>query len=101
MIGDDRLKKANDLLLSGGHDVELPSHLGEAIVDMRTQAAEVLPKVDEVLAKGSETRGGGMAELADVAVGGSGEYTSGRGILLGCLHPPSEIAHLLFESADA
>ena len=36
LIGDDRLKKINDLLLSGGHAVELPAHLGEAVVDMRT-----------------------------------------------------------------
>lgn len=36
LIGDDCLKKLNDLVLSGGHDVKLPAHLGEAIVDMRT-----------------------------------------------------------------
>jgi hypothetical protein len=36
LIGDDRLKKVDDLLLSGGHNVELPAHLGEAVVDMRT-----------------------------------------------------------------
>jgi hypothetical protein len=35
VIGDDCLKKLHDLVLSGGQNVELPAHLGEAIVDMR------------------------------------------------------------------
>ena len=36
LIGDDRLNKVDDLLLSGGHDVELAANLGEAVVDMCT-----------------------------------------------------------------
>jgi hypothetical protein len=35
-IGNDCLKKVNDLSLSGGHDVELAAYLGEAVVDMGT-----------------------------------------------------------------
>jgi hypothetical protein len=108
LVGDDRPKKVNDLLLPGGHHVELPAHLGEAVVDMGTQVDEVLPKVDKVLPEGIETGGGGAsevadftAELTDVAVGSSCEYASGRGILLGHLHPTIEVAYLLFESADA
>jgi len=100
-VGDDGLKKVNDLLLSSGHDVELPAHLGEAVVDMRAE-------VDEILSERVKTGGGGPAEFAnfaseftDVTVGSSGEYSSGRGILLGRLHPPFEIAYLLFEGADA
>ena len=34
LISDDCLKKVNDLVLSVGHDIELPAHLGEAVVDM-------------------------------------------------------------------
>ena len=82
LISDDRLKEADNLLLPGGHDVELPANLGEAVVDMVTEVGEVLPEVDEVLPKGVETSVGGpvefadfAAELADVAVGGSGEAT--------------------------
>ena len=93
LISDDRLKEANNLLLPGGHDVELPAHLGEAVVDMITEVDEVLPEVDEVLPKGVETSGGGpaeladfAAELADVAVGGSGEHSSGGRVLPACLY---------------
>ena len=93
LISDDRLKEANNLLLPGGHDVELPAHLGEAVVDMITEVGEVLPEVDEVLPKGVETSGGGpaefadfAAELADVAVGGSGEHSSGGRVLPACLY---------------
>ena len=60
LVSDNRLKKANNLLLPGSHDVELPAHLGEAVVDVRTEVAEVLPK-------GVETCGGGSAEVADFA----------------------------------
>lgn len=77
LVSDNRLKKADDLLLPGSHDVELPAHLGESVVDVRTEADEVLPEVDEVLPNGVETCGGGpaeltdfAAELADVALGG-------------------------------
>ena len=67
LIGDDGVKQINNLLLPGGHDVELPAHLGKAVVDVRTEADEVLPEVDEVLPKGVETCGGGSAEVADFA----------------------------------
>jgi hypothetical protein len=84
------------LMLPGGHDVELAAHLDEAVVDMRTKVNEVLPKVNEVLPKinevlpeSIETRSSGSAELADfaakftdISVGGSGENTSGRRVLL-------------------
>ena len=77
------------MLLTDSHDIELAAHLGEAVVDMRTNVDEVLPKVDEVLPKGIETRSRGVAELAnfateltDVAVGGSGENTRGRRVPL-------------------
>ena|ERR1700682_843011 len=93
LISDDRMKKPNNLLLPGGHDIELPAHLGEAVVDVRTEADEVLPELDEVLPKRVETCGGGSAELtdfaaelADVAVGGSGEHSSGGRVLLACLY---------------
>jgi hypothetical protein len=96
LIGNDRLKKLNDLVLAGGHDVELAAHLGESIVDVRGYVHEILPK-------GIETHTGSPAEVAnfapeltDVSVGGSGEHTRGRRVLLTRLHPPSEVAHLLF-----
>src|SRR4029077_21213728 len=38
LVSDNRLKKADDLLLPGSHDVELPAHLGEFVVDVRTEA---------------------------------------------------------------
>ena len=70
-------------MLPGSHDVELPAHLGESVVDVRTEADEVLPEVDEVLPNGVETCGGGpaeltdfAAELADVALGGPGLHRS-------------------------
>ena len=42
LINDDGLKQIDDLLLSDSHDVELSTHLGEAVVDMRTKVDEVL-----------------------------------------------------------
>jgi hypothetical protein len=89
LIGDDCLKKVDNLMLPGGHDVELAAHLDEAVVDMRTKVNEVLPKVNEVLPESTKTRSSGSAELADfaakftdISVGGSGENTSGRRVLL-------------------
>ncbi len=93
LIGDDCLKQVDNLVLPGGHDVELPAHLGEAVVDVCTESDELLPKVNEVLSKSIETRGGGLAEvayfaaeLAHVAVGGPGEHASGGRVLLARLH---------------
>lgn len=100
LIGDDGLQQVDNLLLPSGHDVELSAYLRETVVDMGTE-------VDEVLPKGVETCGGGTTELTkfateltDIAVGSSGENTSGGHVLLTCPHTPREVAHLLFESAD-
>ncbi len=108
LIRDDRLKKANDLLLSGGCGVEFAAHLGESLVDMLLEGPEVRSKVNEVLSEGVEACRCGLAELAeivaksaDVAVGGSCEYPSGCSVLLACLYPPGQVAHLVLKSSDA
>jgi hypothetical protein len=82
LIGDDCLKELYDLVLSGGHDVELPAHLGEAIVDMRAHVHEILPKSVETCGGSPAEIANLGAELTDVSVGGSGENTSGRRVLL-------------------
>ena len=101
LIGGDGLKKIDNLLLPSGHDVELPAHLREAVVDVRAE-------VDEVLSQGIETRRGGPAEienfapeLTDIAVGSPSENSRGRRILFVYLHPTGQVVHLLFEGADA
>lgn len=120
--GDDRLKKVNDLLLSGGCGVEFAAHLGESLADMllkcpdmlledpevRSKVNEVRSKVNEVVSEGVEACRCGLAELAeivaksaDVAVGGACEYPSGRSVLLACLYPPGQVAHLVLKSSDA
>lgn len=108
LIRDDRPKKANDLLVSGGCGVEFAAHLGESLVDMLLEGPEVRSKVNEVLSEGVEACRCGLAELAeivaksaDVAVGGSCEYPSGRSVLLACLYPPGQVAHLVLKSRDA
>jgi len=108
LIRDDRPEKANDLLLSGGCGVEFAAHLGESLVDILLEGPEVRSKVNEVLPEGVEACRRGLAELAeivaksaDVAVGGSCEYPSGRGVLLACLYPPGQVAHLVLKSSDA
>lgn len=122
MIRDDRLKKVNDLLLSAGCGVEFAAHLGESLVDIalerpeirlecaeiRLECAEVRSEVNEVLPEGIEARRCGLAEFAeivaksaDVAVGGSCEYTSGRSVLLAYLYSPGQVTHLMLKSADA
>ena len=68
LIGDDGLKKIDNLLLPSGHDVELPAHLREAVIHVRA-------KVDEVLSQGIKTRRGGPAEIANVGF----HYLSLRG----------------------
>ena len=121
LIGDDRLNKVNDLLLSGGRGVEFAAHLDESLVDMllegaeiRLECAEILlecaevrSEVNEVLSDGIEACRCGLAELAeivaesaDVVVGGSCEYTSGRSVLLAYLYSPGQVTHLAFESGD-
>ncbi len=113
--GDDRLKKVNDLLLSGGCGVEFAAHLGESLADMLLKRPEMLlegpevrSKVNEVVSEGVEACRCALAELAeivaksaDVAVGGSCEYPSGRSVLLACLYPPGQVAHLVLKSSDA
>jgi len=42
-----------------------------------------------------------VAESADVAVGGSCEYTSGSSVLLAYLYSPGQVTHLVLKSADA
>ncbi len=115
LIRDDRLKKANDLLLSGIGGVEFTAHLGKSLVDvlvegleLRPKANEVRPKVNEVLSEGVEACRCDLAELAeivaksaDVAVSGSCEHPSGRSVLLACPYPSGQVAHLVFESSDA
>jgi hypothetical protein len=108
LIRNDRLKKVNDLLLSGGCDVEFAAHLGESLIDMLLERAEIRTQVHEVLPKGIEACRRGLAELAeivaesaDIAVGGSCEHTSGRSILLAHLYAPGQVAHLVLESGDA
>ncbi len=122
LIRDDRLKKVNDLLLSGGCGVEFAAHLDESLVDMLLErpeialecaeilfeCAEVRSEVNEVLPEGIEARRCGLAELAeviaksaDVAVGGSCEYTSGRSVLLAYLYSPGQVTHLVLKSVDA
>ncbi len=100
LVRDDGLKKVDNLLLSSGHDVELPARLGEAVVDVRAE-------VDEVLSQGIETRCGGPAEvtnfapeLTDIAVGSTCENSSGRRVLFAYPHPAGQVVHLLLEGAD-
>jgi len=107
-IRDDRLKKVNDLLLSGGRGVEFAAHLRESLVDVLVECSEFRSEVNKVLSERVEARRGGQAELAeivaksaDVAVGGSREYPSGRSIVLACLYPPGQVAHLLLKGSDA
>ena len=122
MVGDDRLKKVDDLLLSRGCGVEFTAHLDESPVDMftegaelrpegaevRPEGAELRPEVNEVFPEGIEACRRGLAEVteiiskfADVAVGGSCEYAGGRGVMLACLHSPGQVAHLVLKSGDA
>jgi hypothetical protein len=115
LIRDDRLKKVDDLLLSGGCGVEFTAHLGESLVDILLECAEIVlecaevgSEVNEVLPEGIEACRCGLAELAeivaksaDVAVGGSCEYTSGRSVLLAYLYSPGQVTHLVLKSADA
>ena len=105
---DDRLKKVNDLLLSGGCGVEFAAHLGESLVDVPFECPEVRSKVDKVLSERVEACHCGLAELteivvksADVAVGGAGEYPGGRSVLLACLYLPGEVTHLMLKGSDA
>ena len=101
LIRDDRLKKVNDLLLSGGCGVEFAAHLRESLVDVRS-------KVNKVLSERVEACHCGLAELAkivaksaDVAVGGSCKYPSGRSVLLACLYSPGQVAYLVLKGSDA
>ena len=108
LIRDDRLKKVNDLLLSGGGGVEFAAHLGESLVDVPLECPEVRSKVDKVLSERVEACHCGLAELteivaksADVAVGGASEYPGGRSVLLACLYLPGEVTHLMLKGSDA
>jgi hypothetical protein len=108
LMRGDRLKKVNDLPLSGGCGVEFASHLGEAVVDVLVERPEVRSKVNEVLSEGVEACRRGLAELAeivaksvDIAVGSSCEHPSGRSVLLGCLYSPGQVAHLVLKGGDA
>ena len=101
MIRDDRLKKVDDLPLSGGRGVEFAAHLRESLVDVRS-------KVNKVLSERVEACHCGLAELAeivaksaDVAVGGASEYPGGRSVLLACLYLPGKVAHLVLKGSDA
>jgi hypothetical protein len=96
------------LPLSGCRNVEFAAHLGESLVEMFAEIDEVATEVDEVLAKGVEACGHAVPELAeltakvaDVAVGGTGEYTRRRGVLLTGLYASGQVADLDFESGDA
>ena len=114
-IVDNRLEKLDDLLLTSRSGVELSAHLGESLidpleslVDLLEPLGEVLPKVDEVLPHGVEAGRRGpakvaqlAADLANIAIGGTGKHPGGRGVLLVCMHPSSQIAHLTFEVGDA
>ena len=107
MVRDDRLKKVNDLVLSGGCGVEFAAHLGESLVDVLLECSEVRSKIDEVLSEGVEACRCGLAELAeivaksaDVAVGGAREYPSGRSVLPVCLYLPGKVAHLVLKGSD-
>jgi hypothetical protein len=108
LIRDDRLKKVNDLPLSGGCGVEFAAHLGESLVDMLLEGPEARSKVNEVLSEGIEACRCGLAELAeivaksaDVAVSGSCEYPSGRSVLFARLYSPGQVANLVLKSGDA
>src|SRR6516164_5504635 len=56
LIGDDRLKKVNDLLLSGGRGVEFAAHLDESLVDMLLEGAEIRLECAEILLECAEVR---------------------------------------------
>jgi hypothetical protein len=108
LVRNDRLKKVNDLPLSGRCGVEFAAHLGESVVDMPSEGGEVGSQANEVLSEGIEACRCGVAELAqivtksaDVAVGGSCEYTSGRSVLLAHLYSPGQVTHLVLKSGDA
>jgi len=94
--------------LSGGCGVEFAAHLGESLIDVLSKSPEIRSKVNEVLSEGVEACRCGPSELAevvaksaDVAVGGSCEYPSGRSVLLACLYSPGQVAHLVLKSSDA
>ncbi|OIN77884.1 hypothetical protein BMG05_25865 [Mycobacterium malmoense] len=96
------------MLLSCCGGIEFAAHLGESLVDMVAEVAEILAEVDEVLAKRVETCRCGLAEIAeftaefaDVAVGGSREHPSRCGVLFTGLYSPGQVAHLAFECSDA
>jgi hypothetical protein len=108
LIRDDRLKKDNDLLLSGGCGVEFAAHLRESLVDVPLECPEVRPKVNEVLSERVEACHCGLPELAkivaksaDVAVCGSCKYPSGRGVLVASLYSPGQVAYLVLKCSDA
>lgn len=108
LIRDDRLKKVDDLPLSGGRGVEFAAHLRESLVDVLLECSEVRSEINKVLSERVKACRCGLAELAeivaksaDVAVGGSREYPSGRSILLACLYPPGQVAHLLLKGSYA
>lgn len=111
-IGDDRVEKVDDLLLTSRCGIELSAHLGEPLVDVLeslfnvlAKVSEVLPQVDEVLPHGVEACRGGAAEitdlaaeLADVTISGSCEHPGGTRILRDRPHLSGQVANLILQS---
>ena len=66
MIRDDRLKKVDDLLLSGGRGVKFAAHFGESLVDVLLECSEVRSEINKVLSERVEACRCGLAELAEI-----------------------------------
>lgn len=108
LIGNQRLDKVDDLLLTGCCGVEFAAHFGEALIDVRPKVDEVGSEIHEVFAEGVEADRSRLPKVAEfvvecghVAVGGSGEDASGSCVLLTCSYSPGQVVHLSFQSGDA
>ncbi|MCH9700482.1 MAG: hypothetical protein K0U76_03695 [Actinomycetia bacterium] len=102
------MEKVNDLLLAGRSGIELSAHLGEPLIELLEFTVDMLAKVDEILLHGVEARRRGLAkiaqltaDLADVAICGTGQHPGGSCVLPIGRNLPSKLAHLVFKGGDA
>lgn len=123
LLVDQRLDEVDDVLLARGGGVEFPAHFDEAavnlletlidmietlidlietLIDLLETPIDMIAQVDEVLPESVETRSRCLAEvadlgsdLADVAVGRTGEHPGCRGILLDGAESPADVAEII------
>ncbi len=95
MVVDQPLNQIGDVPLSASGRIQLAAHLGETPIDVSAE-------VTEVLTKGVETRRCSVSEVADlgsdlgdIPVGCAGEDPCRRGILLGRIKPPTDVAEFV------